>query len=70
MKHNIPTLYILELDCFVVKRARISAILCPFVQKIKKKTIYTMVYMTTDYIINQMSHFMLSQGKFVFAIFD
>ena len=23
----------------------------------------------TDYIINQMSHFMLSQGKFVFAIF-
>ena len=24
---------------------------------------------TTDYIFNQMSHFMLLQGKFVFAIF-
>ncbi len=34
MKNNIPTLYILELDSSVVKNAKISTILCPFVQKI------------------------------------
>ena len=39
MENNIPTLYILELDSLVVKSAKISTILCPFVQKIKKKTI-------------------------------
>ena len=33
MQNNIPTLYILELDSFVVKSAKISTILCPFVQK-------------------------------------
>ena len=33
MENNIPTLYILELDSFVVKSAKISTILCPFVQK-------------------------------------
>ena len=27
------------------------------------------MHSVTDYIFNQMSHFMLSQGKFVFAIF-
>ncbi len=54
MQNNIPTLYILELDSSVVKSAKISTILCPLV---------------TDYIFHQMSHFMLSQGKFVFAIF-
>ena len=39
MEKNIPTLYILELDSLVVKSAKNSTILCPFVQKIKKKTI-------------------------------
>ena len=38
MQNNIPTLYILELDSSVVKSARISTMLCPFVQKIKKNT--------------------------------
>ncbi len=33
MENNIPTLYILELDSFVVKSAKISTILCPFVKK-------------------------------------
>ncbi len=33
MENNIPTLYILELDSFVVKSAKMSTILCPFVQK-------------------------------------
>ena len=32
MENNIPTLYILELDSFVVKSAKISTILCPFVR--------------------------------------
>ena len=36
MENNIPTLYILERNCFVVKSAKISTILCPFVQKFKK----------------------------------
>ena len=39
MHNSIPTLYILELDSSVVKSARISTMLCPFVQKIKKKAI-------------------------------
>ncbi len=33
MENNIPTLYILELDSFVVKSAKISTILRPFVKK-------------------------------------
>ncbi len=37
MENNIPTLYILELDSFVVKSAKMSTILCPFVQEILKK---------------------------------
>ncbi len=69
MQNNIPTLYILELDSFVVKSAKMSTILCLFVQKIKNVDRIAMVTVTTDYIFNQMSHFMLSQGKFVFAIF-
>ncbi len=39
MENNIPTLYILELDSSVVKSAKMSTILCPFVQKIKKTLI-------------------------------
>ncbi len=35
MQNNIPTLYILKLDSFVVKSAKISTILCLFIQKIK-----------------------------------
>ena len=37
MENNIPTLYILELDSFVVKSAKISTILCPFVSFVQKK---------------------------------
>ncbi len=33
MENNIVTYFILELDSFVVKSAKISTILCPFVQK-------------------------------------
>ena len=33
MQKNIPTLYILELESFVVKSANISTILCPFAEK-------------------------------------
>ena len=40
MENNIPTLYILERDSFVVKSAKISTILCPFVQKFNKKSVY------------------------------
>ena len=36
MQNNIPTLYILQRDSSVVKSAKISTILCCFVQKIKK----------------------------------
>ena len=36
MQNNIPTLYILKRDSFVVKSAKISTILCLFVQIIKK----------------------------------
>ena len=35
MQNNIPTLYTLKLDSFVVKSAKISTILCLFVQNIK-----------------------------------
>ena len=33
MENNIPTLYILELDSSVGKSAKMSTILCSFVQK-------------------------------------
>ena len=36
MENNIPILYILERDSFIFKSAKISTILCRFVQKIKK----------------------------------
>ncbi len=39
MENNIPTLYILELDSSVVKSAKMSTILCLFVQKKLKKTL-------------------------------
>ena len=39
MENNIPTLYILEFDSSVVKSAKLSTILCLFVQKIKKTCI-------------------------------
>ncbi len=39
MENNIPTLYILERDNFVVKSGKISTFLWPFVQKILKKTV-------------------------------
>ncbi len=32
MENNIPTLHILELDSSVVKSAKMSTTLCPFVQ--------------------------------------
>ena len=35
MQNNIPTLYILKLDSFKVKSAKISTILCLFVQNTK-----------------------------------
>ncbi len=44
MENNIPTLYIFELDSSAVKSAKISTILCPFVQKVKNKQIETIVY--------------------------
>ena len=34
MQNNIPTLYNLERDSSVVNSAKISTVLCPFVQKI------------------------------------
>ncbi len=43
MENSISTLYILELDSLVVKSAKISTILCPFVQKITKNK-ETIVY--------------------------
>ncbi len=46
MQNNIPTLYILELDSFVVKSAKISTILCIFVQKIKNVDRIAMVTVT------------------------
>ena len=46
MQNNIPTLFILELDSFVVKSAKISTILCLFVQKIKTVNRVTMVTVT------------------------
>ena len=46
MQNNIPTLYILELDSFVVKSTKISTILCLFVQKIKNVDRAAMVTVT------------------------
>ena len=47
MQNNIPTLYILKLDNFVVKSAKISTILCPlFVQNIKNVDRIAMVTVT------------------------
>ncbi len=46
MQNNIPTLYILELDSFVVNSAKISTILCFFVQKIKNVDRVAMVTVT------------------------
>ena len=46
MENNIPTLYILELGSFVVKSAKISTILCPFVQKKQSCICVAMVHMT------------------------
>ncbi len=46
MQNNIPTLYILELDSFVVKSAKILTILCLFVQKIENVDRVAMVTVT------------------------
>ncbi len=46
MQNNIPTLYILKLDSFVVKSAKISTILCLFVQNIKNVDSIAMVTVT------------------------
>ena len=46
MENNIPTLYILELGSFVVKSAKISTVLCPFVQKKQSCIRVAMVHMT------------------------
>ena len=48
MENNIRTLYILELDSFVVKSAKISTILCHFVQKIFKKIVYSCCHGSHD----------------------
>ncbi len=46
MQNNIPTLYILKLDKFVVKSAKISTILCLFVHNIKNVDRIAMVTVT------------------------
>ena len=46
MQNNIPTLYILKLDSFVVKSTKISTILCLFVQNIKNVDRIAMVTVT------------------------
>ncbi len=47
MQNNIPTLYILKLDSFVIKSAKISTILCLiFVQNIKNVDRIAMVTVT------------------------
>ncbi len=46
MQKTLPSLYILELDSFVVKSAKISTILCLFVQKIKNVDRIAMVTVT------------------------
>ena len=48
MQNNIPTLYILKLDSFVVKSAQISTILFLFVQNIKNVDRIAMVTVTTE----------------------
>ncbi len=45
MENNIPTLYILEFDSFVVKSAKISTILCPFVEK-KNNRVFVLSWFT------------------------
>ncbi len=52
MQNNIPTLYILKLDSFVVKSAKISIanILCLFVQKIKNIDCIAMTTVTTELV--------------------
>ncbi len=46
MRNNIPTLYILKLDSFVVKSANIPTILCLFLQDIKNFDRIAMVTVT------------------------
>ena len=46
MENNIPTLYILELDSFVVKSAKISTISCPFVQKKNNNRVFVLPWFT------------------------
>ncbi len=46
MQNDIPSLYILKLDSFVVKSAKISTILCLFVQRIKNVDRIAMVTVT------------------------
>ncbi len=46
MQNKIPTFYILKRDSFVVKNAKISTILCLFVQKIKNVDRIAMVTVT------------------------
>ena len=46
MQNNIPTLFVLKLDSYVVKSAKISTILCLFVQKIKNVNRIAMVTVT------------------------
>ncbi len=46
MQNNIPTLFVLKLDSYVVKSAKISTILCLFVQKIKNVDRIAMVTVT------------------------
>ncbi len=46
MQNDIPTLYILKLDSFVVKSAKISTILYLFVQNIKNVDHIAMVTVT------------------------
>ena len=46
MRNNIPTLYILKLDNFVVKSSKVSTILCLFLQDIKNVDRIAMVTVT------------------------
>ncbi len=43
MQNNIPTLYILKLDSFVVKSGKMSTIVCLFVQKMENVVHIAMV---------------------------
>ncbi len=46
MQNNISTLYILELESFVLKRAKISTILRRFAQKVKDIDRVAMIHMS------------------------